>query len=149
MDSKIKILIQQTSFKDKYHEALIGVMLLHQEISNLHHEIFKSQKITTQQYNVLRILRGKYPEISSVHYIKSRMIDKMSDVSRLVERLYIAGYLTRTPNEDDRRLCDIKISPLGLELLSELDEVANNNAIINKLDESEVENLIQLIEKML
>jgi MarR family transcriptional regulator, multiple gene regulator MgrA len=149
MTAKIKDIIKQTSFKDDYHEALIGVILLHQSISNQHNELFKSQDITMQQYNVLRILRGKYPETSSIQDIKERMIDKMSDVSRLIERLTKADFVHRTPNEIDKRVCDVTITQKGLDLLITLDPLVDKNTVLNNLNASEVASLISLIEKML
>ena len=85
--------------------------------------LFKDSDITVQQYNVLRILRGQYPNPCSIKLIKERMLDRMSDTSRIVDKLYTKKLLERNECPDDRRSVNVVISDKGLELLKSLDYI--------------------------
>src|SRR5690606_2319169 len=75
-----------------------------------------------QQFNVLRILRGRYPNPATNRMVKERMIDKMPDVSRIMDRLVAKGLVSRSQNSDDRRAVDVVITEKGMDVLDELDE---------------------------
>lgn len=114
--------IKQKKFSNEYHRLLINVMFTSSWLSGLQGGLFKSYKLTAQQYNTLRILRGQYPEAASVNVLKERMIDKMSNVSRIIDKLKDKQLVTRKTCKDDRRQVDIKITTAGLEMLEELDK---------------------------
>ena len=82
---------------------------------------FKKYDITRQQFNVLHILKALQPEYASVNFIKAHMLDKMSDVSRIVERLRLKGLVLRQSAEKDKRSVEVIITPKGLSLLESLD----------------------------
>jgi DNA-binding MarR family transcriptional regulator len=111
----------QGKFRNERHK--LGVNLIY--TSNWYMDkldcIFKTEDITHQQFNILRILRGAYPKPVSVKYIRERMLDKMSDVSRIVEKLREKGYLSRLECPNDRRNVDITITEQGLAELQKLD----------------------------
>lgn len=114
--------IKQKEFRNEYNKLLINVLYTSSWLNGLQNSIFKSYKITPQQYNSLRILRGQYPESASVNLLKNRMIDKMSNVSRIVDKLKAKDLVTRTPCDHDRRQVDVTITDKGLKLLDEIDK---------------------------
>jgi len=98
---------------------------------------------------VLRILRGQYPKPATVNLIKERMIDKMSDASRIVDRLVQKQLVTRCTNDKDRRAVDIRISEQGLDLLSKIDkEYKTRDMFKNSLTEEEAGQLSALLDKL-
>jgi DNA-binding MarR family transcriptional regulator len=102
-----------------------------------------------QQYNILRILRGQHPQPATINLLKERMLDKMSDASRIVERLVQKGLVSRCTNERDRRAVDIMINDKGLEILKTLDlELNINNILKNNLSDEEAVQLNILLDKM-
>ena len=111
--------------------------------------LFKNSDVTVQQYNVLRILRGQYPNPCSIKLIKERMLDKMSDTSRIVDKLFIKKLLLRTECPNDRRSADIIITEKGLELLKSLDyidEFSKDN--MKSLNDNEINTLNKLLDKL-
>jgi len=114
--------IKQKKFNNEYHRLLINVMFTASWLSGLQGGLFKTYKLTAQQYNTLRILRGQHPEACSVNVLKERMIDKMSNVSRIIDKLKDKQLVTRKPCKNDRRQVDVKITESGLKMLLEIDE---------------------------
>ena len=112
-------------------------------------ELFRKNGLTTQQYNILRILRGQYPNPASIKNIRSRMLDKMSDASRIVEKLRLKGLIKRDVSNSDRRNVDVVITEKGLEMLTKLDPQMDQvlHALKN-LSESEIHQLNELLDKM-
>lgn len=84
--------------------------------------MFKPYGLTTQQYNTLRILRGQYPNAATINLIIERLLDRMSNASRIVDKLVGKGLVTREVNKKDKRAVDVKINDEGLKLLEEIDE---------------------------
>jgi len=82
--------------------------------------------ISVQQYNILRILRGQYPQFASVNLLKDRMLDKNSGVSRLVEKLRRKGLVSCAVHKPDRRRTEVKISTAGLKMLEDIASVISN-----------------------
>lgn len=119
---KIEAEIKQKEFPDQYNKLLVNVLYTSSWLNGLQNNIFKEHKLTSQQYNSLRILRGQYPEAASVNLLKDRMIDKMSNVSRIVDKLKLKGLVTREPCDHDRRQVDVKITSDGLKLLEQIDQ---------------------------
>jgi DNA-binding MarR family transcriptional regulator len=105
--------------------------------------------ITVQQYNVLRILRGQYPKPSSVKLVKERMLDKMSDASRIIDKLKLKKLVVRTECPEDRRSVDILITDKGLGLLKSLDDMDKMpKELFKNLSSSEIKNLNTLLDKL-
>ncbi len=109
--------INQKKFRNEHHKAHINVIYtatwLHQQTTRA----LKPFNISWQQFNILRILRGMHPEPATVKVLTERMIDKMSNASRLVEKLKQKGFVERQACDDDRRRVDILITPQGLDIL--------------------------------
>ncbi|MGN7721321.1 MarR family winged helix-turn-helix transcriptional regulator [Chitinophaga sp. 22620] len=149
--SNIEKLIANKSFTSEHHRSLVSLIFVGNWIISKHQLFFKKYDITMQQFNILRILRGQHPKSASINTLKERMLDKMSDVSRLVERLRKAELVERKSCEADRRAVDVKISPKGLQLLRVIDDeiIVLEDMLKNALTEKEVAQLNKLLDKML
>src|SRR6201999_2860804 len=141
--------IHSTKFEDNYHKAVINVNYTYSWLNNILRGEFEKHNLTPQQFNVLRILRGQYPNPATVNLIKERMLDKMSDASRIVDRLVQKGLVSRCTNNKDRRAVDIRISDLGLDILSKMDvEFRAKEILQNNLTEEEAGKLSDLLDKL-
>ncbi len=141
--------IQQTKFTSEKQKALLNLIYTYNTLITEMNAFFKSHDITRQQFNVLRILRGQFPRPCSINVIKERMLDKMSDTSRIVKRLENKGLLSRTDCDSDRRAVEITISEKGLNLLSDTDKkVSGFEHLLGNLNESEAKELNLLLDKI-
>jgi len=113
--------IKQKDFGSPYNELVVNTLYTSSWLTGQLNQVFKPHNITVQQFNVLRILRGQHPSSASVNLIKERMIDKMSNVSRIVERLKSKDLVDRKQCKHDRRQVDVTITKKGLDVLSALD----------------------------
>jgi DNA-binding MarR family transcriptional regulator len=141
--------IQSNKFEDNYHKAVINISYTYGWLNNLLRCHFEKHNLTQQQFNILRILRGQYPRPATVNLLKERMIDKMSDASRIVDRLVQKGLVSRCTNTKDRRAVDIRISDQGMDILSKMDgEFKTKDVLKNNLTEEEAKQLSDLLDKM-
>lgn len=148
--AKLEELIQQTKFRSEKQKALISVMLVSNLLDNHHETFFKKFGLTLQQYNVLRILRGQFPNPCTVNLIRERMLDRMSDASRIVERLRKAGFVERVQSEKDRRAVDVLITRKGLNTLTTIDKYEEEmQRPVDLLTEKDAKQLTELLQKML
>lgn len=141
--------IKASKFENVFQQSLVNVIYTYHW--NVQHvkQILKPFDITSQQYNVLRILRGQFPTPATVNLIKSRILDKMSDTSRIVDRLIQKGYVQKRISHKDKRALDVIISDKGLSLLKKLDkEVDFSTFIAPNLTEEEAIQLNFLLDKM-
>ncbi len=146
---KLEEEIVQQKFESDYHKAAVNIFYTSNWLANLHSDVFKPYNLTIPQFNILRILRGQYPGVVNLKLIKERMIDKMSDVSRLIERLREKGLVDRKTCESDRRHMDIGITQKGLDLLKACDEdLKEINKRFSILNDAEVETLNNLLDKL-
>ena len=146
---KIDQEIQSTRFEDNYHKLTINISYTYGWITNITRDKFEKYNLTSQQFNILRILRGQYPNPATINLLKERMIDKMSDASRIVDRLIQKGMVSRCTNKKDRRAVDIRISDQGLEILSKMDhEFKAKDFLKDNLTEEEAGQLSDLLDKM-
>jgi len=111
---------------------------------------FKGYDLSSEQYNVLRILRGQKGNPANLSTIQERMLNKMSNTTRLVDKLIKKELVTRQICESNRRKIEIYITKKGLMLLAELDSVvtANNLKITKNLNTNELETLNKLLDKL-
>jgi DNA-binding MarR family transcriptional regulator len=141
--------IQQKTFRSEYHKALLNVIYTHNVIINDINGFFKNYDITRQQYNVLRILRGQFPEPATVQLIRDRMLDKMSDASRIVERLRVKELVDRTLSTEDKRTVRITITDKGIGLLELMETcIEDLEKGIRNLTEGEAQQLNELLDKI-
>jgi DNA-binding MarR family transcriptional regulator len=134
---------------DPHLKAIINIELTNGWQCNIQDSFFKSYQLSHQQYNILRILRGQYPKGISVNDIKRRMIDKMSNVSRLVEKLKLKGFAERVECASDRRVVFVHLTEKGLSLLADIDKTIEANlSAFNRITVEEAEELSRILEKL-
>lgn len=124
--------IKQKKFKDEFHKLFINLIYTGNWVKNMDAALLKMNNITSQQYNVLRILRGQHPNPISINLIVDRMLDKMSNASRLVEKLRKKGWVERRECPSDRRQAEVLITDSGLSLLKDIDEALTSEG--NRFD---------------
>lgn len=113
--------IKQKKFESERQKLLVNLIFTGNWIKDINSQMLKPFGLTTQQYNILRILRGQHPKPASVNLLIDRMMDKMSNASRLVEKLRLKGFVERRECEKDRRQADVVVTKEGLELLKRID----------------------------
>lgn len=146
---KLEDEIKQSSFRNEYHKLAVNIIYTHSWLMNKIYELLDEYDLTPQQFNLLRILRGQYPQPASISLLKERMLDKMSDASRLVERLISKGLAERNICPEDRRKAEVKITKKGLKLLEKID--AANDEMDNhlkNLSAQEAKQLNYLLDKL-
>ena len=140
--------IKQTRFRDCYQKVAINVLFTASWLEGRQQDFFKKFGITLQQFNILRILRGQHPNRISGVEIKSRMLDRNSDISRLLDRLLKKNLISKHLRPGDKRATDIAITEPGLALLTEIDkELATRERGTFKLSEEECDKLSDLLDK--
>jgi DNA-binding MarR family transcriptional regulator len=147
--AKIEDAIQQREFKDQHNKAVVNLLYTHSYLVASQSELFKAYGISPEQYNVLRILRGQNGAATSVSSIQDRMLNKMSNASRLVEKLKQKDLVRRDECPADRRQVDVLITAAGLELLKKLEkEIVAANIRVIHLTEEEAIQLNHLLDKL-
>ena len=141
---------QLKPFRNNYLKAYVNIMYTASWISKRQSDAIKKYDITIQQYNILRILKGLSGEPATVKLLTERMIDKMSNASRLVDKLLSKNYVQRIENSLDRRRVDIYLTEEGdkvLELASvELDALLQEKKLELSLEEAGI--LSELLDKL-
>ena len=130
--------------------ALLNLLYTGNWVSDEIAKVLKPFDITPQQFNVLRILKGRQGEACSLQTIQERMISKMSNTTRLVDKLIKKEFVKRTQCETNRRKVDIVITPKGLLALDEISEVVDQSEarMTDQLSTSELEDLNALLNKL-
>ena len=141
--------IQQQKFRNEYQKAVVNLIYTSNWMRERTSGIIESEGITPQQFNILRILRGSHPKPLSTLQIRERMLDKMSDTSRIVDRLIAKGLVKKYICKKDRRLVDVIIAEKGLKMLERLDKRQDDmDAILGNLTEKEASSLSKLLDKI-
>ncbi|MCG2613096.1 MarR family transcriptional regulator [Terrimonas sp. NA20] len=139
----------QTKFRSDYHKAAVNLIYTFNWMSEQTKEIFASADITPQQFNILRILRGSLPNPLSTLQIRERMLDKMSDTSRIVDRLIAKGLVKKGTCKSDRRLVDVMITDKGKKVLEKLDTRQDEmDNVLANLSKKEAATLSELLDKL-
>lgn len=140
--------IKQTKFRNVQQKTILNILFTSNWIQNKQKDFFEPYGITGQQYNILRILRGQHPNQISGAEIKNRMLDKNSDVSRLLDRLIGKNLVVKSQCPKDKRASDISISEAGLDLLLKLDEaIDSQESQLMSLSPEEASTLSSLLDK--
>ncbi len=141
--------IKQRKFRNEHQKMLINLIFTSNWIHAVQNRLFKTYKLSTQQFNILRILRGQHPNPAPLNLIQERMLDKNSNASRLIDKLCLKDLVERKENPKDRRQVAILITEKGLELLKKLDPVVEENEEMYKiLEEEEAKELNRLLDKL-
>ncbi|MEW7280314.1 MarR family transcriptional regulator [Aquimarina sp. 2201CG1-2-11] len=135
---------------NKYYNAIFEIIRTGHWITDSVSKQLKEYDIYEPQFNVLRILRGAKGKPVSVNTILESMVQRSSNVTRIVDKLAAKGLVERTLCSEDRRKMDIVITDEGLALLLKLDKKVEDfhKPMHNNLDQKELEKLAQLIKKL-
>ncbi len=140
--------INQKKFRNDYQKARLNILYTNNWLSEKISIVFDKWDITPRQFNILRILRGEGKPLSTLQ-IRQRMLDKMSDTSRIVDRLVRKGMVRKTPNAADRRLVDVIITPRGRKLLEKIDPLEDEmDEMMANLSPEEASTLSRLLDKL-
>jgi DNA-binding MarR family transcriptional regulator len=140
--------IQQTNFRNEFQKMGINIIYTANWLNEKIGQILSTEDITQQQYNILRILRGSDTPLSTLK-IRERMLDKMSDTSRIVDRLIVKGLVEKSACLKDKRLVDITLTKKGCSLLEKLDDLNHQiDSLLNGVSEKEAHTLNQILDKL-
>ncbi|MBM3921164.1 MAG: MarR family transcriptional regulator [Sphingomonadales bacterium] len=146
---KLEDEIKQSKFNSLHQKVLVNIIFTANWVNAKLSDIIKSHNITLQQYNVLRILRGKYPKSANPGEIKAVMLDKNPDLTRLCDRMCTQGLISRNIDEVNRRKMNICITDKGLKVLEQIDpEIQKIENSMVHLQDSESGQLSDLLDKM-
>ena len=141
--------IQQVRFVSNRQKAMINILFTYGWVIEKIKNFLAKEDITHQQFNILRILRGSFPQPLSTLQIRERMLDKMSDTSRIVDRLVLKGLVKKTVCATDKRLVDVLITEKGQKLLKKLDVEGDHvSEIMGSLSENDAEMLSSLLDRL-
>ena len=141
--------IRQEKFRSARQKAMLNIIFTSGWINEKVKNALTPEDITPQQYNILRILRGSSPQPLSTLQIRERMLDRMSDTSRIVDRLVAKALVKKVVCAKDRRLVDVTITDKGQNLLKKLDSQMNHmDDILENLSEKEAQALSNLLDKL-
>jgi MarR family multiple gene transcriptional regulator MgrA len=140
---------QVKPFRNSYHKASVNLIFTGKWMIQFHSNIFRQYNLTIQQYNILRILRGRYPLATTIKLIRDRMLDRLSDTSRIVELLRKKKLAERNICHNDRRKMDVVITKKGMGILDEMDkENERMDRKLYTLNEQEIVLLNELLDKL-
>lgn len=140
--------INQSNFRSEYQKGIVNMVYTYNWITERLKILFDKEGLTGQQFNILRILRGSVTPLSTLQ-IRERMLDKMSDTSRIVDRLVIKGLVIKVTCKTDKRLVDVTISDKGKKLLQKMDKYEDKiEAVLKGLSEKEAKTLNKLLDKI-
>jgi DNA-binding MarR family transcriptional regulator len=146
---KIEEAIKQAQFKDVYNKAVVNLLYTHSYLVGFQTSVLKPQDISPEQYNVLRILRGQQGKPATIAAIQERMLNTMSNASRLVDKLKAKDLVKRDECPENRRKVDVLITDKGLRLLDLLEpQIAILNKKVIHLEEAELVLLNGLLDKL-
>ncbi|MBK8503676.1 MAG: MarR family transcriptional regulator [Saprospiraceae bacterium] len=142
--------IKQTKFSSTELRTVLNLYHTHSSLQTFSHSILRPFSISIQQFNILRILRGQNGSAVSVSEITCRMLDKMSNTSRLIEKLRQKELIIRNECPEDRRRAEIEITPKGLQLIQEASEKMDSEIIkkMQVLSDDEIDTLNIILDKL-
>ncbi len=137
-------------YRNEYHKGAINLIYTVKHFSYYFIQMLKKHGLSEPQYNILRVLRGFRSEgPASIGFLKARMLDKSSDVSRLIDKLYEKKLVDRKENPADRRQKEIEITQLGMDMLTGMDDCENKtDTLLKNLTNEEVSLLNSLLDKI-
>ena len=139
----------KTSFANNKFRLITNLIFTSNWFQHNYMTILKPHGVSIQQYNVLRILKGAN-DWMTMHDLKSRMIDKTPNATRLSDKLLDKGYVERKRSDEDRRVVYLKISEKGLEFVAALDKLdySDQMSFMDKITEEEAETFSKILDKM-
>jgi DNA-binding MarR family transcriptional regulator len=141
--------IKQKNFKNPYNKLTVNLMYTNGWLTNRYAQILKPYKLSTSQYNVLKILHQIHPQPASINFIIERMVDKMSNVSRLVDKLIVKQLVIKVKSTEDLRSVNVVLTTKGRTLLKELSsKIIESETNFIGLNEAETDLMNSLLEKI-
>jgi DNA-binding MarR family transcriptional regulator len=141
--------IRQEKFNTEYDMAAVNILFTGSWLYNINAARFKRYDITPEQFNVLRILRGSHPKPMMLADVTSRMIDKSSNATRLVEKLRQKGFVKREICEGNRRQVDISVTDKGLTVLKKIDGDSEEwLSTLKNITKTEATELNRILDKL-
>lgn len=148
---KLEQAIQSVNFKNETHKAGLNILYTAWWLKTLMSKELKSFGLTHEQYNVLRILKGKSPQEMCVKDIACRMIEKSSNVPRIIDRLVIKKLVRRSNDANDKRHTVMSLTEAGLNILDlstqKINQVFEKTILMNEGSAAELNSLLELIRK--
>lgn len=144
---KIEDEIKQPKFRDVFQKAVINLLFTANWLQSKNQEFFKTYGITAHQFNILRILKGQHPNSISATEIKTRMLDKNSDVSRMLDRLIAKNLITKRTCPNDKRAFDVSITEQGMDILKSMEKFLPQRDRVLSISEEEAAVLSNLLDK--
>ena len=143
-----KISFDERDYRNEFHKGVVNLMYTSGWLNNQLKSFFQKYDLTYQQYNVLKIIRDA-KNGTSINAVKNMMLDKMSDVSRIVERLRKKEFIMRVYSTRDRRTVQIFITQAGIEMLEEIESDRDfMDSLLAKLDQNEINTLNSILSKV-
>ncbi len=146
---KLQIALKTNKFSSPKHKAALNLLYTAWWLKTMISKELKTAGLTNEQYNVLRILKGKYPEAMCVKDIGSRMIEPNSNVPRIVDRLVSKKFVDRSTSEIDKRETVIRLTNMGCDILQvankKVDDLFNNSVVIEEEDALKLNALLENI----
>lgn len=141
-------IMQIRKFRNEHHKTVVNLIFTHNWVTERLKQFLDKEDLTLQQYNILRILRGSDTALSTLQ-IRERMLDKMSDTSRIVDRLILKNLAKKTISKKDKRLVDVTITAKGKRLLEKLDSAQSFiDGVMLNLTETDARQLNSLLDKV-
>ncbi len=146
---KLEEAIKSNRFSSEKHKSTINVLFTAYWLKNSFSTMLKNHDLTMEQYNVMRILKGMHPEQMCVKDIGSRIIEKSSNVPRIIDKLVTKKLAKRTTSKVDKRETLVSLTDKGISVLEQANKVIDNaTEEIKGLNEIESKMLNELLEKM-
>ena len=147
---KIEEAIKQKKFQNEYQKASINLFYTQAWLQLQIVQKLKPFNISPQQFNILRILRGQHPKPASIRELTDRMLDKASNASRLVDKLLVKGFVTKTTCKNDNRRMEVLITNEGLRMLKKasLEVEGKIDRVFSMLTEDEARQFNDLLDKI-
>lgn len=146
---KLEKEIKSKEIQDIRIRALLEILFTASFINNKHSKYLEPFKISPQQYNILRILRGSYPEKLNIQTIRKRMLEKTPNTTRMIDKLYLNQYIERERSENDRRMVFVRINEKGLKIMDEIDKIHPEYLeFTHKWSDQEALQISDLLEKL-
>ncbi|MES2627924.1 MAG: MarR family transcriptional regulator [Bacteroidota bacterium] len=140
--------IKQKKFSSEYEKALINLIFTSNWLSCMQQRFFKPFGITPQQYNVMRILKGQFPGPASVGMVQERMLDRSSNITRLVDKLIEKKLVTRCENPNNRRMQELRITDSGMAFLENISNSAPLHQYFETLTEAEASLFNEMLDRL-
>jgi len=146
---KLEEALKMTRFQSETHKATLNILYTAYWLRTNVSQWLKDSDLTSEQFNVLRILKGKAPEAMCVRDIGSRMIEKSSNVPRIIDRLVAKNLVKRFPSTEDKRETLMQLTEVGIETLEKANATLDSHtAGLIQMDDEDARLLNELLEKL-